>query len=123
MEWKRYDYRRNTEAFLRKTFEAMRAEFSTSSETVGGTHFKPGGTVTAVLEKWANLDVEISAFYHILCIKAWIYQINNAISKLNDVIKQVTQLRSEFEVDLATAVIENKHTRFRQGEDYDTFGK
>jgi hypothetical protein len=56
-EWKRYEYRRSTEALLRKTFGAVRAEFSTSSKTVEGTHFKPGGTVTAVLGSWANLII------------------------------------------------------------------
>jgi hypothetical protein len=36
----------------------VRAEFSTSSKTVEDTHFKPGGTVTAVLGQWANLVIE-----------------------------------------------------------------
>jgi hypothetical protein len=57
-------------------------------------------------------DVEISRFDHDLYIKACIHQINNAISKFKDVIKQETQLRSEFEVDLETAVIEQKHAQF-----------
>jgi hypothetical protein len=56
-EWKRYEYRGNTEALLRKTFGAVRAEFSTSNETVEDTHFKPGGTSTVVLGKWADLVI------------------------------------------------------------------
>jgi hypothetical protein len=58
MEWKRYEYRRNTKAILQKKFGAVRSEFSTSAEKVKDTHFKPGGTVTAVLGKWANLVIE-----------------------------------------------------------------
>jgi hypothetical protein len=57
-EWKRYGYRRNTEALLRKIFGAARAEFSTSDETVEDTHLTPGGIVTVVLGKWANLVTE-----------------------------------------------------------------
>jgi hypothetical protein len=64
-------------------------------------------------------DVEISVFYHNLPINDCIHQIKNARSKLKDAIKQVTQLRSEFEVHLATAVIEHKHERSRTGEEYD----
>jgi hypothetical protein len=60
--------------------------------------------------------VEISVFDHNLPINDCIHQINNAREKLKDVITQATQLRSEFEVDLATAVIEHKHERFRTGE-------
>jgi hypothetical protein len=56
-ELKRYEYRRNTEALLRKTFGAVRAKFSISAETVEDTNFKPGGTVTVVLGKWANLVI------------------------------------------------------------------
>jgi hypothetical protein len=58
MEWKRYGYRHNTESLLRKTFGAMRAEFSTSAETVEDTQFKTGVTVTAVLGRWDNLVIE-----------------------------------------------------------------
>jgi hypothetical protein len=57
-EWKWYGYRQNTESLLRKTFRENRAEYSTSSETVDETHFKPGGTVKSVLGKWANLDLD-----------------------------------------------------------------
>jgi hypothetical protein len=66
--------------------------------------------------------VEISEFDHNLLLNACIHQINNARSKLKDVIKQVTQLRYEFEVDLATAMIEQKHERFQNGEEY-SYGK
>jgi hypothetical protein len=55
--WKRCEYRRNTEALLRKTFGSVRAEFSTSDKTVEDTNFKPGETMSAVLGKWANLVI------------------------------------------------------------------
>jgi hypothetical protein len=54
-------------------------------------------------------DVEISVFDHDLPINYCIHQINNTRAKLKDVITQATQLRSEFEVDLATAAIKHKH--------------
>jgi hypothetical protein len=68
-------------------------------------------------------DVEISVFDHTLQINDCIHQINNARVKLKDVIIQATQLRSEFEVDLATAVIKYKHACFHTGEEYDAAGK
>jgi hypothetical protein len=66
--------------------------------------------------------VELSEFDHNLSINACIHQINNARSKLKDVIKKATQLSSEFEVDLAIAVIEHKYERFRNGKEYDVWG-
>jgi hypothetical protein len=54
-------------------------------------------------------DVEIIVFDHNLPINDCIHQINNPRAKLKDVITQATQLRYEFEVDLATVVIEHKH--------------
>jgi hypothetical protein len=68
-------------------------------------------------------DVEIRVFDHTLPIHDCIDQINNARAKLKDVITQVTQLRSKFEVDLATAVIEHKHERFQISEEYDAVEK
>jgi hypothetical protein len=68
-------------------------------------------------------DVELSEFDHDYPINVCIHQINNARSKLKDVIKQATQLRSEFEVDLATSVIEHKYEWFRNGEECDVWDK
>jgi hypothetical protein len=67
--------------------------------------------------------VEIIVLGHTLPINDCIHQIKNARAKLKDVIPQATQLRSEFELDLATAVIEHKHERFRTGEEYDAVKK
>jgi hypothetical protein len=55
--------------------------------------------------------VENSAFDHNLPLEACIHQINNTRSKLKNVIKQATQLRAKFEVDLATAVVGTVHQK------------
>jgi hypothetical protein len=54
VEWKKYDYRANTEKILRKTFGSTRIAYSTSDEHVEESHYKPGGTVTAALGHWAS---------------------------------------------------------------------
>jgi hypothetical protein len=53
VEWKKYDYRANTEKLLRKTFGSTRITYSTSDQHVEESHYKPGGTVTAALGHWA----------------------------------------------------------------------
>jgi hypothetical protein len=54
VEWKKYDYRENTEKLLRKTFGSTRITYSTSYEQVEKSHYNPGGTVTAALGHWAS---------------------------------------------------------------------
>jgi hypothetical protein len=54
VEWKKYDYRSNTEKLLCKTFGSTRIAYSTSDEQVEESHYKPGGTVTAALGHWAS---------------------------------------------------------------------
>jgi hypothetical protein len=54
IEWKKYDYRANTDKLLRKTFGSTRIAHSTSDEHVEESHYKPGGTVTAALGHWAS---------------------------------------------------------------------
>jgi hypothetical protein len=54
VEWKKYDYRANTENLLRKTFGSTNIAYSTSDEHVEESHYKPGGTVTAALGHWAS---------------------------------------------------------------------
>jgi hypothetical protein len=51
-----------------------------------------------------------------LTIRECIHQINNARSKLKDVVNNATELRTQFEVDLAMAVVEHKRPEFRSGE-------
>jgi hypothetical protein len=54
IEWKKYDYRENTEKLLRKTFGSTRIAYSTPYEQVEESHYKPGGTVTSALGHWAS---------------------------------------------------------------------
>jgi hypothetical protein len=54
VEWKKYDYRANTEKLLHKTFGSTRIAYSTSDEQVEDSHYKQGGTVTAALVHWAS---------------------------------------------------------------------
>jgi hypothetical protein len=53
-EWKKYDYRANTEKLLCKTFGSTRIAYSTSYEHLEESHYKPGGTVTAEMGHWAS---------------------------------------------------------------------
>jgi hypothetical protein len=54
VEWKKNDYRANTEKLLRKTFGLTKIAYSTSDEQVEESHYKPGGTVTAGLGQLAS---------------------------------------------------------------------
>jgi hypothetical protein len=54
VEWKKYNYRANTEKLLRKTCGSTKIAYSTSDEHVEESHYKPGGTVTAALGHWAS---------------------------------------------------------------------
>jgi hypothetical protein len=54
VEWKKYDYRANTEKLLRKTFGSTRIACSTSDEQVEESHYKTGGTATSALGHWAS---------------------------------------------------------------------
>jgi hypothetical protein len=51
-----------------------------------------------------------------LTVRECIHQINNARSKLKDVVNTAIELRTQFEVDLAMAVVEHKRPEFRSGE-------
>jgi hypothetical protein len=53
-----------------------------------------------------------------LTVRECIHQINNARSKLKDVVYNATKLRTQFEVDLAMAVVEHKRPEFRSGETF-----
>jgi hypothetical protein len=54
VEWKKYDYRANTEKLLSKTFGSTKISYSTSDEHMEESHYKPGGTVPAALGHWAS---------------------------------------------------------------------
>jgi hypothetical protein len=53
-----------------------------------------------------------------LTIRECVHQINNALSKLKDVANNATELCTQFEVDLAMAVVEHKMPEFRSGETF-----
>jgi hypothetical protein len=53
-----------------------------------------------------------------LTVRECIHQINNAHSKLKDVVNNAVELRTQFEVDLAMAVVEHKRPEFRSRETF-----
>jgi hypothetical protein len=53
-----------------------------------------------------------------LTLRECIHQINNTRSKLKDVVHNATELSTQFEVDLAMAVVEHKMSEFRSGETF-----
>jgi hypothetical protein len=53
-----------------------------------------------------------------LTVRECIHQINNARSKLKDVVNNAVKLRTHFEVDLAMAMVEHKRPEFRSGETF-----
>jgi hypothetical protein len=59
-------------------------------------------------------DVE-AEFVMFLNLQECIHQINNARSKLKDDVMHVTELRSQFEVCVAIAVVEHERPEFRLG--------
>jgi hypothetical protein len=54
VEWKKYNYRANTEKLLCKTFGSTRIAYSTSDEQVEESHYKLGGTAKTALGHWAS---------------------------------------------------------------------
>jgi hypothetical protein len=60
-----------------------------------------------------EVDLDVSLY-----LRECIHHINNARAKLKGVVANATELRSHFEVDLATAVVEHKRTEFHDGETY-----
>jgi hypothetical protein len=57
-----------------------------------------------------------------LTVRECIHQINNARSKLKDIVNNAMELRTQFEVDLAMAVVEHKRPEFRSGETFMEYG-
>jgi hypothetical protein len=69
----------------------------------------------------AEFDISLTA-------RECTHQINNARSKLKNVVNTAVELRTQFEVDLAMAVVEHKMPQLRSGEifmecDKDVHGK
>jgi hypothetical protein len=53
-----------------------------------------------------------------LTVRECIHQINNARSKIKDVVNNAVDLCTQFEVDLAMAVVEHKRPEFHAGETF-----
>jgi hypothetical protein len=71
-----------------------------------------------LLDYYRDLSDVEAEFDISLTIRECIHQINNARSKLKDVVINATELRTQFEVDLAMAVVEHKIPEFRSGETF-----
>jgi hypothetical protein len=70
----------------------------------------------ALLDYYYDLYGVGAEFDISLTVRECIHQINNARSKLKDVVNTAIELRTQFEVDLAMAVVEHKRPEFRSGE-------
>jgi hypothetical protein len=71
-----------------------------------------------LLDYYRDLSDVEAEFEISLTIRGCIHQINNARSKFKDVVINATELRTQFEVDLAMAVVEHKRPEFRSGETF-----
>jgi hypothetical protein len=72
----------------------------------------------ALLDYYYELSGVGAEFDISLTVRECIRQINNARSKLKDVVNNATELRTQFEVNLAMAVVEHKRPEFRSGETF-----
>jgi hypothetical protein len=70
----------------------------------------------ALLDYYYDLSGVGAEFDISLTVRECIHQINNARSKLKDVVNTAIELRTQFEVDLAMAAVEHKMPEFRSGE-------
>jgi hypothetical protein len=68
-------------------------------------------------------DVEADAHDKPLPMKECIKQINQARQKLKDVVANAREHRTQFEVDLATEIVEHKHPYLCDGNEYDPVDK
>jgi hypothetical protein len=68
------------------------------------------------LEYYYDLSGVGAEFDISLTVRECIHQINSARSKLKYVVNTAIELRTQFEVDLAMAVVEHKRPEFRSGE-------
>jgi hypothetical protein len=92
---------------------------ATSSIRLWDLRIKRGGIRDkndALLDYEYDLSGVGAEFDISLTIRECIHQINNARSKLKDVVNTAIELRTQFEVDLAMAVVEHKMPEFHSGE-------
>jgi hypothetical protein len=72
----------------------------------------------ALLDYYYELSGVGAEFDISITVRECIHQINNARSKLKDVVNNATELSTQFETDLAMAVVEHKRPEFRSGETF-----
>jgi hypothetical protein len=92
---------------------------ATSSIRYWDLHIKRGGIREkndAMLDYYYDLSGVGAEFDISLTVQECIHQINNARLKLKDVVNTAIELRTQFEVDLAMAVVEHKMPEFPLGE-------
>jgi hypothetical protein len=94
---------------------------ATSSLRYWDLHIKRGGIRDkngTLLDYYYELYGVGAEFDISVTVRECIHQINNARSKLKDVVNNAVDLRTQFEVNLAMAVVEQKRPEFRSGETF-----
>jgi hypothetical protein len=94
---------------------------ATSSIRYWDLHIKRGGICDkndTLLDYYYELSGVGAEFDISLTVRECIHQINNARSKLKDVFNNAVDLRTQFDVDLAMAVVEHKRPEFHSGETF-----
>jgi hypothetical protein len=80
--------------------------------------------MAGVLNYYLSLsDVEVDAHDKPLSLEERIKQINQARQKLKDVVANDKEHRTQFEVELATAIVEHKQPYLCDGNEYDPVDK
>jgi hypothetical protein len=69
----------------------------------------------ALLDYYYDLSGVGAEFDISLTVRECIHQLNNARSKIKDVVNTAIELRTQFDFDLARAVVEHKRPEFRPG--------
>jgi hypothetical protein len=94
---------------------------ATSSIRYWDLHIKRGGIRDkhdTLLDYYYEFSGVGAEFDISLTVRECIHQINNALSKLKDVVNNAMELRTQFEVDLAMEVVEHKRLEFCSGETF-----
>jgi hypothetical protein len=69
------------------------------------------------------LDVEVDAHDKPLSLEENIKQIKQAMQKLKDVVVNAKEHRTQFDVELATVIVEHNHPYLCDGNEYDLVDK
>jgi hypothetical protein len=87
-------------------------------------HMGDHNPMSGVLNYYLSLsDVEVDAHNKPLSLEECIKQINQARQKLKDVVANAKEHRTQFEVELATAIMEHKHPYVCDRDEYDPVDK